>query len=121
MKYRTPASAPVGIKHKRAARGESPIAGVPEQIQPALMKHNKVSPAQNQNQSDASQSARGEKPSQSKTDFIPSPDAVARKAYFAYVNEGSFPGHEVQHWLAAEAELIEERRLTRVHGFHNRT
>jgi hypothetical protein len=46
---------------------------------------------------------------------------VARKAYFAYENQGSQPGHEVQHWLAAEAELIAERNLTRVHGFHNRT
>jgi hypothetical protein len=85
------------------------------------MKHNRVSPAQNPNQSDASRSARGEKASQSKTDFVPSPDAVARKAYFAYVNEGSRPGHEVQHWLAAEAELIAERNLTRVHGFHKQT
>jgi hypothetical protein len=37
------------------------------------------------------------------------------------VNEGSLPGHDVQHWLEAEAELIAERKLTRVHGFHNRT
>jgi hypothetical protein len=53
--------------------------------------------------------------------FTPSSDEVARRAYFAYVNEGSRDGHEVQHWLAAEAELIAERNRTRVHGFHNRT
>jgi hypothetical protein len=53
--------------------------------------------------------------------FVPSPDEVARRAYFAYVNEGSPDGHEVQHWLAAEAELIAERNLTRTHGFHTRT
>jgi hypothetical protein len=53
--------------------------------------------------------------------FIPSPDEVARRAYFTYVNEGSADGHEVQHWLQAEAELIAERNLTRVHGFHNKT
>ena len=46
---------------------------------------------------------------------------MAKKAYFAYVNEGSLPGHEVQHWLAAEAELFAERNLTRVHGFHSQT
>jgi hypothetical protein len=46
---------------------------------------------------------------------------VARKAYFVYENEGSQPGHEVQHWLKAEAELIAERNLTRVHGFHKKT
>ncbi len=53
--------------------------------------------------------------------FVPSPDEVARRAYFTYVNEGSLDGHEVQHWLTAEAELIAERNLTRTHGFHNRT
>ena len=59
--------------------------------------------------------------SQSAIDFAPSADEVARRAYFSYVNQGSLPGHEVQHWLEAEAELIAERNLTRVHGFHNRT
>jgi hypothetical protein len=54
-------------------------------------------------------------------DFTPAPDEVARRAYFTYVNQGSKEGHEVQHWLQAEAELIAERQLTRVHGFHNRT
>ena len=58
---------------------------------------------------------------QNETDFAPLPDEVARKAYFAYENQGSQPGHEVQHWLKAEADLIAERNLTRVHGFHNRT
>jgi hypothetical protein len=53
--------------------------------------------------------------------FTPSPDEVARRAYFTYVNQGSSQGHEVQHWLAAEAELIAERNLTRTHGFHNKT
>ena len=53
--------------------------------------------------------------------FTPSPDEVARKAYFAYVNQGSRPGHEVQHWLQAEAELIADRARTRTHGFHNPT
>ena len=54
-------------------------------------------------------------------DFVPAPDEVARKAYFSYENEGSRPGRDVQHWLAAEAELTAERNLTRVHGFHNKT
>ena len=54
-------------------------------------------------------------------DFAPSPDEVSRRAYFSYENEGSLPGHDVQHWLKAEADLIAERNLTRVHGFHNRT
>jgi hypothetical protein len=59
--------------------------------------------------------------SQNEIDFVPSRDEVARRAYFTYVNQGSSQGHEVQHWLAAEAELIAERKLTRVHGFHKKT
>ena len=56
---------------------------------------------------------------QNEINFAPSPDEVARRAYFSYENQGSQPGHEVQHWLKAEADLIAERNLTRVHGFHN--
>ena len=66
-------------------------------------------------------SAPAQKPTQNEIDFAPSPDEVARKAYFTYVNQGSRQGHEVEHWLEAEAQLIAERNLTRVHGFHNRT
>ncbi len=54
-------------------------------------------------------------------DFVPSAEEVARRAYFSYVNQGAPQGQHVQHWLEAEAELIEERNLTRIHGFHNRT
>ena len=54
-------------------------------------------------------------------DFAPSPDEVARRAYFTFVNQGSRPGQDVQHWLEAEKQLLEERNLTRTHGFHNRT
>jgi hypothetical protein len=80
------------------------------------MKHNKY--PQNQKSADASSTAAAEL---NQNNFAPSSDEVARKAYFSYVNQGSRPGHEVQHWLAAEAELIAERNLTRVHGFHNKT
>jgi hypothetical protein len=58
---------------------------------------------------------------QNEKNFTPSPDEVARRAYFSYVNQGSPQGHEVQHWLAAEAQLLAERNQTRVHGFHNKT
>ena len=69
----------------------------------------------------ASRSAAVALLTQNEIDFVPSPDEVARKAYFTYVNQGSLPGHEVQHWLEAEAELIAERNRTRVHEYHNRT
>ena len=48
-------------------------------------------------------------------DFAPSPGEAA-----SYVSHGSPQGHEVQHWLAAEAQLLAERKLTQVHGFQNR-
>jgi hypothetical protein len=84
------------------------------------MKHNKHTLNQNQ-PADAAQPAVAANLSQNEINFAPSPDEVARKAYFSYVNQGSSQGHEVQHWLAAEAELIAERNRTRTHGFHNKT
>jgi hypothetical protein len=53
--------------------------------------------------------------------FVPDPDEVARRAYFSFVNQGCPMGQDVQHWLAAEAELVAEREKTRKHGFHNPT
>ena len=44
--------------------------------------------------------------------FTPSADDVARRAYFCYENAGSQGGHDVQHWLAAEAQLIAEHAVT---------
>jgi len=82
------------------------------------MKHNQF--PQDQNQKPAGVPLRGAASIQNETDFTPSPDEVARRAYFSYENQGSLPGHDVQHWLKAEAELIAERNRTRVHGFHNR-
>ena len=81
------------------------------------MKHHKLSKTQAAVITPQPTSNAGTVPNETK--FTPSPDEVARKAYFAYENEGSRPGHEVQHWLKAEADLIAERNQTRVHGFHN--
>jgi hypothetical protein len=85
------------------------------------MKHKNFSQDQNQKPAGTSRSAAVADLNQNEIDFAPSRNEVARRAYFSYVNQGSLPGHEVQHWLAAEAELIAERNLTRVHGFHNQT
>jgi hypothetical protein len=83
------------------------------------MKHNNYS--QNQKLASAPQQAAAVNLNQNEIDFATSPDEVARKAYFSYVNQGSRPGHEVQHWLEAEAHLLAERNRTRVHGFHNKS
>jgi hypothetical protein len=85
------------------------------------MKHNKRSQDRNHEAATPSRPTAAAALNQSKTDFVPSPDEVARRAYLSYVNQGAQPGHDVQHWLEAEAQLLAERNLTRVHGFHNRT
>jgi len=83
------------------------------------MRHHKLS--KTQQEVIASPTTAATDDDKSEINFTPSPDEVARKAYFAYENEGSQPGREVQHWLKAESDLIAERNLTRVHGFHNKT
>jgi hypothetical protein len=85
------------------------------------MRHDKFSEEPSHRPVTAARSDATGQLSEGEINFAPSPDEVARKAYFAYVNEGSRPGHEVQHWLSAEADLIAERKMTREHGFHNRT
>jgi len=85
-----------------------------------FMKHNNYLQNQNQKLAGTPQMAATAS-NKSEINFAPSPDEVARRAYFSYENQGSLPGHDVQHWLKAEAELIAERNRTRVHGFHNRT
>jgi hypothetical protein len=87
----------------------------------------KTSNNQNQNQNGQTQTTTA-RPARAaaaldpnETNFAVSADEVERRAYFSYVNQGSQPGHDVQHWLEAEAQLLAERDRTRVHGFHNRT
>jgi hypothetical protein len=77
--------------------------------------------SKNQKPATASQRIPVIGPSQNEINFTPSPDEVARRAYFTYVNQGSPQGHEVQHWLQAEAELLAERNRTRSHEFHHQT
>jgi hypothetical protein len=85
------------------------------------MKHNKLSQHQNQILAGAASLTAASDINPSGIDFTPSPDEVARRAYFSYVNQGSLPGQDVQHWLEAEKQLLAERELTRTHGMHNRT
>jgi len=82
------------------------------------MKNKQFSQDQNQAFSGVSRPAAVADLNQDKIDFAPSADEVARRAYFSYVNQGSRPGHDVQHWLEAEEHLIAERNRSRVHGFH---
>jgi phosphotransacetylase len=85
------------------------------------MKQNNYPQDQKQRPVSASWPAGAADINENGVDFAPSADEVARRAYFSYVNQGSPQGRDVQHWLEAEAHLLAERNLTRVHGFHNRT
>jgi hypothetical protein len=85
------------------------------------MKHKKFPSGQSQNPASASRSAPGANFNQNEIDSASSPDEAARKSYFSSANQGSRHGHEVQHWLEAEAQMLTERKLTRTHGFHNPT
>jgi hypothetical protein len=85
------------------------------------MEYKKIPPKQNSKPAGASQLGVAPKLTQAEADFVPSAAEVSRRAYFSYVNQGSKSGRDVQHWLEAEADLLAERNLTRVHGFHNKT
>ena len=54
-----------------------------------------------------------------KINFVPPAAEVATRAYFNYVNQGSLPGRDMEHWLEAEAQLLEEHNLTRTHDYPN--
>jgi hypothetical protein len=84
-------------------------------------KHNNFTQNQDQPPAGAPQPSSVADLKENEEVFTPSADEVARRAYFSYVNEGSPQGRDVQHWLEAEAKLIAERNLTRVHGFHHAT
>ena len=70
------------------------------------MKRQNISQDQKQKTPNDLQSTTVAQPIPVKTDFKPSPDAVAKKAYFSYLNGGSQPGQEMKHWLEAETQLI---------------
>jgi hypothetical protein len=38
-------------------------------------------------------------------------EAIARRAYELFLEGGALHGHDLDHWLSAERELREDRRL----------
>jgi len=97
------------------------MAGKPVATYAPHMKQKDFSSKQNQKTSGTPRPTAVVAMSQDEIDFVPSPDEVARRAYFAFENQGSMAGQHVQHWLAAEAALIAEHEFTRTHQFHNRS
>ena len=80
----------------------------------ANMKRQKLLQDQNQKPVRAAPSTAVAELNRSGIDCAPSVDEVARRAYFSYLNEGSLQGHDVQHWLQAEAQLFAGRNSTPV-------
>ena len=62
---------------------------------------------------DASHSATGEKATVRPIHQAPSAEEVAKRAYFRYLDQGSLPGHDVQHWIEAERHLLAEHDIAR--------
>jgi hypothetical protein len=85
------------------------------------MKHNKSSRDQDREPASAARATAAADLKQNGIDFVPSPDEVAEKACLNHVNQFAQLGHDVQHCLEAEAQLLAERNLARVRRFHNRT
>ena len=42
----------------------------------------------------------------------PNPDRIAERAYFFYLERGGVDGHDVEDWLRAEQELMDEETPT---------
>lgn len=51
--------------------------------------------------------------SQNINNFVPPDEAVAKNAYFRYMNQGSLHGQDVQHWLDAEGQLTADHNRSR--------
>jgi hypothetical protein len=118
---RIPTSKAERISYEESAVSVSLTKAAVERSCAISVKPGKLSQNQPQKPAGAPRPAAAADLNQRETGFVPSPDEVARTACFTYLNEGSPQGRDVQHWLAAEAELVPERNRTRVHGFHNRT
>ena len=95
----------VAIK-RQGAWGEHLIAEVWSQSYIRNMNSQNFSHEPKQQAVNTQQSTSAPALKQAKTNFQPTPDAVAKKAYFSYLNGGSQPGQEVKHWLEAEAQLF---------------
>ena len=60
---------------------------------------------------EASRSPTGSVIMQDASLYPPTSEEVAKRAYFCYVNQGSQSGHEMDHWLQAEDQLLRERNF----------
>jgi hypothetical protein len=45
-------------------------------------------------------------------------EQIGRMAYFRFIEQGSLPGHALQHWLEAEAQWQEGHQFSQAHGYY---
>jgi len=83
------------------------------------MKPNHFSQDQNQTPAGETRATSTANSNHGETNFAPSSDEIAKRAYFSYINQGWQAGHEMQHWLEAEAQLFAEHKRDRVHSSHH--
>jgi hypothetical protein len=84
------------------------FAAAPLPIPFPFMKYQQLSQDHNRKAAIVPSLPSAKELNQNKVALTASPDEVARRAYFNYLNEGSIPGREEKHWLEAEAQLIAE-------------
>jgi hypothetical protein len=84
--------------------GQHPIATA--QFPPYFQTMKQEHFFQSQRSADVRSPAQTMNSNQTKEYAQPSRDEVAMKAYLIYLNQGSPQGHDVQHWLEAEAQMI---------------
>jgi hypothetical protein len=92
--------------------GEYPMADAPWYGLFYSMKHNHCSLDRNQKTAIVLPPAPAADSTLNEINYAPSPNEVAQRAYFSYVNGGAQHGHDVEHWLQAEALLRTEHKRT---------
>jgi len=84
------------------------------------MKHKKLSRDQTQKPASASGTTAAADLNQSRFDFTPAMDPVAKRACFSYVNPVLLFPHDEPHWAEAEALLLAEFPLAPVRVLRKR-
>ncbi len=67
---------------------------------------------QNQHPVNTPRPTAGAEPKQKGIAYGPSTGEIAKRAYQIYEHQGSQPGHDVQNWQEAEAQLVTEGNFT---------
>lgn len=85
------------------------------------MKHKNSTTRQNKTAVTSSQPMVSADLNRNEIYFVPSADEVATRAYYNFVSQGSQPGHDLQHWLEAETQLLAERQPASAYDYQDRT